>query len=224
VSSPAALKNTLVLLLTGAAGYVDAVSYLTLGRVFTANMTGNTVLLGLSVVLGDADGAGRALLALVGFLVGGVGGAWIAYRGPNEEGWPRGVTIALIVECVLLAALANDRSAILEVRVVLAAVAMGIQSAAARRLDVLGITTTFVTGTLTSLFSLIARHGVLPSASGHGKRLMAAVWGVYVLGAMAAGAATQAVADLALLIPVLIVAGVAATAAARFWRGRGAGW
>lgn len=222
--SPAALKNILVLLLTGAAGYVDAVSYLTLGRVFTANMTGNTVLLGLSVVLGDTEGAGRALLALGGFLVGGVGGAWIAYRGPNEEGWPRGVTIALIVECVLLAALANDRSAILEVRVVLAAVAMGIQSAAARRLDVLGITTTFVTGTLTSLFSLIARHGVLPSASGHGKRLMAAVWGVYVLGAMAAGAATQAVADLALLIPVLVVAGVTATAAARFWRARGAGW
>jgi uncharacterized membrane protein YoaK (UPF0700 family) len=224
VSSPAALKNVLVLLLTGAAGYVDAVSFLSLGRVFTANMTGNTVLLGLSVVLGDAEGAGRALLALGGFLAGGVAGAWIAYRGPSEEGWPRGVTIALIVECVLLAALANDRSAVLEIRVVLAAVAMGIQSAAARRLDVLGITTTFVTGTLTSLVSLIARHGVLPSASGHGKRLMAAVWGVYVLGAMAAGTATQLAADLALLMPVLIVAGVAATAAARFWRGRGAGW
>ncbi len=207
-----------MLLLTGAAGYVDAVSYLTLGRVFTANMTGNTVLLGLSVVVGDAEGTGRALLALGGFLVGGVAGAWIAYRGPNEEGWPRGVTIALIVECVLLAALANDRSAILEVRVVLAAVAMGIQSAAARRLDVLGVATTFITGTLTSLVSLIARHGVLASASGHGKRLLFTVWVVYVVGAMAAGAATQLVADLALLAPVLMVAVVAATAAARFWR------
>ena len=37
-------------MLTAAAGYVDAVSYLALGRVFTANMTGNTVLLGLSLV------------------------------------------------------------------------------------------------------------------------------------------------------------------------------
>jgi uncharacterized membrane protein YoaK (UPF0700 family) len=218
VISPAALKNTLVLLLTGAAGYVDAVSYLTLGRVFTANMTGNTVLLGLSVVLGDTEGTGRALLALGGFLVGGVAGAWIAYRGPSEEGWPRGVTIALIVECVLLAALANDRSEVLGVRVVLAAVAMGIQSAAARRLDVLGVATTFVTGTLTSLVSLIARHGVLASASGHGKRLLAAVWVVYVVGAMVAGAATQLAADLALLAPVLLVTVVATTAAARFWR------
>ncbi len=39
------MKNRLVLLLTGVGGYVDAVSYLALGRVFTANMTGNTVLL-----------------------------------------------------------------------------------------------------------------------------------------------------------------------------------
>jgi uncharacterized membrane protein YoaK (UPF0700 family) len=197
---------------------VDAVSYLSLGRVFTANMTGNTVLLGLSLVQGDADGAGRAVLALGGFLLGGAVGAWIAHRGPHEEGWPRGVTMAIIVEGVLLAALANDLSASLAFRVTLAAVAMGIQSAAARRLDHLGVSTTFVTGTLTSLISLIVRHGVLPSATGHGKRLLAAVWVVYVLGAMAAGAATQLVPDLALLFPAVMVAVVAVTAVARFWR------
>jgi uncharacterized membrane protein YoaK (UPF0700 family) len=187
-------------------------------------MTGNTVLLGLSLVQGDADGAGRALLALGGFLLGGAVGAWIAHHGPREEGWPRGVTIALIVECGLLVALANDLSGSLALRVALAAVAMGIQSAAARRLDVLGVATTFVTGTLTSLISLIVRHGVLPSASGHGKRLLAAVWGVYVVGAMAAGAATQRVPDLALTVPAVIVGVVVITAIARFWRARGSDW
>jgi uncharacterized membrane protein YoaK (UPF0700 family) len=197
---------------------VDALSYLALGRVFTANMTGNTVLLGVAVVQGDADAAGRAGLALAGFLAGGAIGAWIAYMGPREEGWPRGVTIALIVECVFLAALANDRSEILGLRVVFAAVAMGIQSAAARRLDVLGVATTFITGTLTSLVSLIARHGVLPSASGHGKRFLASVWGVYIVGAMAAGAAMRLGPDLAWLMPVAIVATVVGVAAARFWR------
>lgn len=197
---------------------MDAISYLSLGRVFTANMTGNTVLLGLSIVQGDADGTGRAALALGGFLVGGAVGAWIAYRGPREQGWPRGVTIALVVECVLLAALANDRSGSLALRVVLAAVAMGIQSAAARRLDVVGVATTFVTGTLTSLISLIVRHGVLPSASGHGKRLLAAVWAVYVVGAMAAGTATRLTPALALLVPAVVVAAVVAIAAGRFWR------
>jgi uncharacterized membrane protein YoaK (UPF0700 family) len=197
---------------------VDAVSYLALGRVFTANMTGNTVLLGLSVVQGDVDGAGRAALALGGFLVGAALGGWVAYLGPREEGWPRGVTIALIVECVFLAALANDRSEMLGLRVVFASVAMGIQSAAARRLDVLGVTTTFITGTLTSLATLIARHGVLPSASGHGKRFLATVWGVYIVGAMAAGGAIQLAPALVWLVPVALVATVVGTAAARFWR------
>ena len=197
---------------------MDAISYLALGRVFTANMTGNTVLLGLAIVQGDAEATGRAALALGGFLVGGGIGARIAYRGPREAGWPRGVTIGLIVECVPLAALASDRSASIAVRIVLAAIAMGIQSAAARRLDIFGIATTFVTGTLTSLISLIVRHGVLPSASGHGKRLLATVWLVYVIGAMTAGALIHLAPDSAWLIPVLIVATVVATSAARFWR------
>ena len=136
---------------------MDAVSYLALGRVFTANMTGNTVLLGLSLVQRDLDGAGRSALALGGFLVGGAIGAWIAYLGPREEGWPRGVTIALIIECVFLAALANDRSELLGLRVVFASIAMGIQSAAVRRLNVPGIATTYVTGTLTTaVTSLVA--------------------------------------------------------------------
>jgi uncharacterized membrane protein YoaK (UPF0700 family) len=186
--------------------------------VFTANMTGNTVLLGLALVEGDAAAAGRAALALGGFLAGGALGAWIAYLGPREEGWPRGVTIALIIECVFLAALANDRSELLGLRVVLAAVAMGIQSAAARRLDILGVATTFVTGTLTSLVSLIARHGVLASASGYGKRLLAAVWSVYVLGAVAAGLTMRLAPEIVWLVPVAMVATVVALAAARYWR------
>jgi uncharacterized membrane protein YoaK (UPF0700 family) len=217
VRSTPALKNALVLLLTTAAGYVDAVSYLALGRVFTANMTGNTVLLGLSIVQGDADGTGRAALALGGFLLGGAIGAAIAYRLRHEHGWPRGVTLALILEVVLLAALASARSASVPLRIALAAVAMGIQSAAARRLDILGVATTFVTGTLTSLISLIVRHGVLPSASGHGKRFLAAVWGVYVAGAMAAGAAIQLAPAFALLVPAVLVAAVVTIATACFW-------
>ena len=101
------------------------------------------------------------------------------------------MTIALGFECLLLAALAGDRSSMLVGRVTLAALAMGIQSAAARRLDVFGIATTFVTGTLTSLVSLIARHGMGPTATGHGKRLLATAWVVYVVGAMAAGGAMR---------------------------------
>ena len=83
------------------------------------------------------------------------------------------------------------------------------QSAAARRLDGLGITTTFITGTLASLVSLIARHGETAPASGHGKRFLAAVWGVYILGAMAAGAASQLAPELVWLVPVATVVATA---------------
>ena len=205
-------------MLTGAAGYVDAVSYLALGRVFTANMTGNTVLFGLALVQRDGGAIVRTALALGAFVAGTAIGAWLVHRSEHPAQWPRGVTIALGVECLLLAALAGDHSSTLVGRVTLAALAMGIQSAAARRLDVFGIATTFVTGTLTSLVSLIARHGVGPTATGHGKRLLATAWAVYVVGAMAAGGAMEGAPAVALLVPVVVVFAVVTTAALRFWR------
>lgn len=212
-----------MLLLSGAAGYVDAVSYLALGRVFTANMTGNTVLLGIALVQGDGAGALRAVLALGGFLAGGALGAWVVYRVVHHGIWPRGVTAALAVECGLLLALAaggampgHDRSWMVAGLVVLASLAMGIQSAAARRLDVSGVATTFVTGTLTHLVSLLARHGVTPSASGHGRRLLAGVWTVYVVGAMVGGAVMQLVPVIVLAVPAAVLLVVVALARARF--------
>src|SRR5262249_20629344 len=157
----------------GAAGYVDAISYLALGRVFTANMTGNTVLFGLALVQGDSGAIIRTALALGAFVAGAASGAWLVHRSESPAHWPRGVTIALGIECVLRGAVAAARSWGLAPRVTLAALAMGIQSAAARRLDVFGIATTFITGTLTSLVSLIARHGMGPAGAGQGKRILA---------------------------------------------------
>jgi len=206
-----------VLLLTGAAGYVDAISYLALGRVFTANMTGNTVLFGLAIVQGDGGAVVRTALALGAFIGGTAIGAWLVHRGESPGEWPRGVTLALGFECVLLAALAGDRSSMLVGRVALAALAMGVQSAAARRLNVFGIATTFMTGTITSLVSLIARHGIGPTAMGHGKRVLATAWAMYVVGAMAAGGAMQVVPGLALVVPVVIVLTVVVAAAVQFW-------
>jgi uncharacterized membrane protein YoaK (UPF0700 family) len=206
-----------VLLLTGAAGYVDAISYLALGRVFTANMTGNTVLFGLAIVQADGGAVVRTALALGAFIAGTAIGAWLVHKSDNPGEWPRGVTLALGFECVLLAALAGDRSSMLVGRVTLAALAMGVQSAAARRLNVFGIATTFMTGTITSLVSLIARHGIGPTAMGHGKRLLATAWAMYVVGAMAAGGAMQVAPGAALVLPVVLVLGVVVVAAAQFW-------
>jgi hypothetical protein len=63
-----------VLLLGGVAGYLDAVGYLTLG-IFTANMTGNTVLLGMAIGQGHSPAMARVLVALAAFLAGAGTGA-----------------------------------------------------------------------------------------------------------------------------------------------------
>jgi uncharacterized membrane protein YoaK (UPF0700 family) len=56
----------MLVMLSLAAGCVDAVGYLGLGQIFVANMTGNTALLGQA----EARAALRAVVALVGFIVG----------------------------------------------------------------------------------------------------------------------------------------------------------
>ncbi len=61
-------RDAMLLLLTLAAGCVDAISYLGLGHVFTAMMTGNTVLLGLALGQGHILDALRSIRALLGFV------------------------------------------------------------------------------------------------------------------------------------------------------------
>jgi uncharacterized membrane protein YoaK (UPF0700 family) len=224
----------LLLLLAGAAGAVDAVSYMELGRVFTANMTGNTVLLGLAMVEAESAAAMRTALALVGFLAGSALGAWTVERWQAGGDWPLTVTIVLALEWVILIVFAiswqfassvvsppGDRATL----VVLSALAMGLQSAAARRLDVSGIATTYITGTLTSLaprlvgwlrFTVARLIFSQPTRPAQGAGLLAAVWLVYLGGAVVAGAATSLDPALAVVFPIIVVMIVIVTAAVRF--------
>jgi len=159
---PALGRDGMLLLLTCAAGSVDAISYLGLGHVFTAMMTGNTVLLGLAVAQGQATAALRSLLALGGFAAGVLIAAMIVEQDQKKEDWPPVVTRALAVEGVVLliftvgwhltgAAPSAASPGAVHALIVLSGVAMGIQSAAIRHLAVPGIATTYITGTLTSL-------------------------------------------------------------------------
>lgn len=68
--SPAAARDLLVVLLAATSGYIDAVNYLHLGHVFTSNMTGNTVLLGIALGQAQWLAALRSGVALVGYLCG----------------------------------------------------------------------------------------------------------------------------------------------------------
>ena len=81
-----------LLVLTFSTGLVDAVSYLGLGRVFTANMTGNIVLLGLAVAQSLGPQTLRSLVALAAFAVGVAIAANVGPARGKEEVWPARTT------------------------------------------------------------------------------------------------------------------------------------
>ncbi len=209
------MRKALLLALGFAAGYSDALSYIGLGRVFTANMTGNTVLLGIALARGGGPEALRGAVALVGFLAGAALAAAVVERDPSDASWPASVTRALALEVVFLAALALGWTRVpAPASIALSALAMGVQSAAVHRLGVSGISTTYITGTLTHLAARLMgrRHGgKLPVIER--RALLAGVWAVYLGGAAIAAAALAGEATLALAVPAAIVLGVVAVAA-----------
>src|SRR3954449_12156346 len=100
------VKIATLIALTGIGGYVDAVSYLGLGRVFTAAMTGNTVLLALALTARDGAAVLRSSVALLGFIAGVALGQVVVGRFEARSHWPRAVGSGLLVELSLLASLA----------------------------------------------------------------------------------------------------------------------
>src|SRR5437870_3704538 len=77
-SRPEPILTPVLLAMTAVTGLVDAVSYLALGHVFTANMTGNVVLLGFAVAGAPGLSAARSAAAIVAFLIGAVIGGRMA--------------------------------------------------------------------------------------------------------------------------------------------------
>src|SRR5450759_2301483 len=148
-----ARAQKLVRLLVGmtvVTGLVDAVSYLALGRVFVANMTGNVVFLGFAW-------AGDASLSAAASLLGALAGGELAARSGAHRGRHltagSGAALVLLVAALAVAVAGRQpyaggsRYAL----VVLLAIAMGLQNATARALGVPDATTTVLTLTLTGL-------------------------------------------------------------------------
>jgi uncharacterized membrane protein YoaK (UPF0700 family) len=209
----------LLLILTVVTGVVDAVSILSLGRVFVANMTGNVVFSAFALVGAPGFSLSASLAALAGFLVG----AWLGGSLTSRLGHDRGLLLRACVaaELVLVAgALAltvtaglHDAAARDGIAALLA-LAMGIQNAVARRLAVPDLTTTVLTMTLTGIAADVR-------AKGHG--LAGLRTRVLAVATMFAGAAcgallvlhASATAALGLATGLLAVVTVGAALAAR---------
>jgi uncharacterized membrane protein YoaK (UPF0700 family) len=155
----------IVLLFTFAAGSVDAVAYLA-AHVFTANMTGNAVLMGIYVGQGHSTAVLHSLVALLFFIAGVVLGAVLAGEGGDRAKTLAAVRGEVIVETIVLALFAStfllpwpvESRVATFLLIIFSALAMGLQSAAVRRLHLPGIATTYITGTLTNLFFGLTQH------------------------------------------------------------------
>lgn len=212
----------LLLALTLLTGLVDALSYLVLGHVFVANMTGNVVFLGFALPGVGGFWAPASIAAIAAFGVGALaGGRWIA---PARV--PRAAALWRTTACQALlgllawgawavsagdapgGAVAGTLASLLVI--VPLAVAMGLQNHTARSLKVADRTTTVLTLTITGLFADSSGPGGAPH---QGRRLLS-ILAMGIGAALGAWAVLGGLTWLVFLGCVLLPAAVAVAA----WR------
>jgi len=149
------IRDLLLGALTVSSGAIDAISFLALGKVFSAFMTGNIAFLGLRLAGASSPGAVAIFSSMLSFGVG----VYVSTRIVNKSRdglWPERVTLALGVSLIAHAAFVaiwfassgHPSPNVAHVLLGLWALAMGIQSAAVRTLHVEGIFTTAATATV----------------------------------------------------------------------------
>jgi uncharacterized membrane protein YoaK (UPF0700 family) len=149
-------RVVLLVALTFVTGSVDAVSYLGLDRVFTANMTGNVALLGFAASGAHGLPLLRAGGALLAFVVGAAAAGRAVRRADGRAIWPAPVAAsigaaALLLTAVFLAWAGSGSVPDASLTAAVLAFAMGLQGGATRKLGVADLPTTVVTSTLTGL-------------------------------------------------------------------------
>jgi uncharacterized membrane protein YoaK (UPF0700 family) len=215
------ILTLIAIALTFGSGANDVASFTRLGDVFTSVMTGNIVLLGLSLAERSVSLASHTVVSIAGYIAGVAGGTWVSHgfkvhggRPADEEDdqarvsvLPGHVSWALFAELVLLAGFAagwevtGSRPAGWAQFVLLAvlAAAMGVQASAVNEMGMANVSTTFLTGTLTGLVSSLVSPG---QDTPHGLRR----FGVLIGLAAGAGLCGLLLATAAAVVPVLPLA------------------
>jgi uncharacterized membrane protein YoaK (UPF0700 family) len=196
-------RDLRLLILAASAGSADGWSYFGFGHAFVANMTGNTVLLGLAVFQYHGDLL-HPLISLGCYAVGAMLGSLLTGSVPADTVWSRAISRTLMLEALLLLAaeagwiatqLHAGHAPSLNLLLATVALAIGMQSGAMVQLKVPGIVTTYITGTWTSMLSGLVRLARRERQQAPGQdpafeeRLLtqAAVLSVYFLSAVLTG-------------------------------------
>jgi uncharacterized membrane protein YoaK (UPF0700 family) len=216
IPSPLTPRQTVaaLLTLTAVTGLVDAVSYLRLGRVFVANMTGNVVFLGFSLDSHSGLSAIASIIAIAGFVLGALAGGRaanaLAAAGPGH--W---LATAFAAEALVLALAAvltgtgvlpfagNGRFA----TVAILAAALGVQNSTVRHLGAPDLTTTVLTLTLTGL----AADGPLAGGPGAKPHRRLGSVAAMLAGAAAGTGILQWSSSAVIAVAAVLVAAVAGT-------------
>jgi uncharacterized membrane protein YoaK (UPF0700 family) len=201
--------------LTFVTGIVDAASYLKLGHVFVANMTGNVVFLGFALAGANAVSISASLVALGAFLLGAFAGGWLGAHNASHRArllrTANATQASLMLVALLVSLLASEPldEGVRYALIVLLAVAMGVQNAASQRLAVPDLTTTVLTRTLTGL---VSEAGLVGGPGSHlGRRGVAIA--AMLLGALAGGLLVLHVSVAAAIAVALAIAGATALTA-----------
>lgn len=225
-------RDVFLLLLAAAAGGMDALSLLGLGNVFTSALSGNTILLGIALVQGHLGESILCSMVFLGFVPGAVLGAFLLRSVPQDSQWNSRVTLSLVIESIIILAFvlglawtgdAQSTMALVPL-VILSAFSMGLQYMTMIRLNVKGVTTTFVTSTIVNLACRLAvpDRSVSVSSTQEGEerrtersrwsdrtnRFLASVWAAYFIGALASAALTSWSRVAAALLPLVLICAI----------------
>jgi uncharacterized membrane protein YoaK (UPF0700 family) len=194
-------RDVRLLMLAASAGSADGWSYFGFGHAFVANMTGNTVLLGLAVFQPHGNWL-HPLISLSSYAAGTMIGSRLTEKVQPGAVWSKAISWTLMLEALLLLAaeagwigvhLKMNHAPSLELLLATVSLAIGMQSSAMVQLKIPGIVTTYITGTWTTMLSglvRLARHEQPPGQETEFEKrlaLQAAVLSAYFLAAVLTG-------------------------------------
>jgi uncharacterized membrane protein YoaK (UPF0700 family) len=221
------IRDLLLVALTISTGAVDAISWLGLGKVFSAFMTGNIAFLGFRVGGAPGPSVPRVLAATAAFAIGAFLAARIVRRAQSTESlWSRPAIVALAGALAFQAAFlalwaavsGNPSTGSGDVLIALSGVAMGMQTAAIFSLGVRADFTTAATATLAVLMGDLAGWS---QTRGERRRLAGTIAGLFV-GAVIGGTLVVNARTWAPVFPLVVTGLVIAAAGLSFERGQSA--
>ena len=198
----------LVATLCMTAGAVDVIAFILFGKIFIANMTGNTVLFAASVVLHNWNEAALRIGVVVTFVAGIIVAETVLRRlTTGRERQRELITLAIEFGVLSCLALTPHPDTLRIVLLLVLAFAMGMQNNAFQQIGPVKLNTAFITGDLENLGEAIAEYGE-PEKRAEGRRRSAVfftTWIAYGVGALMGAYGALDLKEKSLWIPAGLV-------------------